>query len=340
MAPKTTMKVVFGSMTIGKPDTLGARVHTAEEGAKIIDTFQAHGHKEIDTARIYGNGTTEELLAAIDWQKRGIAMATKLYPNGASAFSFKAGALSYTHTPEDVHRGFEDSVKALGCEKIDMFYLHGPDRTHPFEDTLRAVNELYVAGKFKRWGVSNYQSWEVAKMCEICEKNGWVKPVAYQGVYHALQRRTEDELFPCLRHYGISFYAFQPLAGGFLTGRYTRDMEADSIEKGSRFDKNTVQGAMTRSRYWHDEYFDALDILKAAADKHQLTLGEVALRWMEHHSMMKPEYGDAIIVGASSVKHLEDNLTDLEKGPLPEDILVALEEGWKKVRGIAPKYWH
>lgn len=279
------------------------------------------------------------MLAELDWQKREIVMDTKLYPNAAiPGRNLSPTATQYTHTPADVRRGFEDSVKALGCKSIDMFYLHGPDRIHPFEDTLRTVNELHKEGRFERFGISNYQSWEVAKMCEICEKHGWIKPTVYQGVYHALQRRIEDELFPCLRHYGIAIYAFQPLAGGFLTGRYTRNQE--SFEPGSRFDPKIAQGALHRGRYWNEEYFDALDIIKEAADKHGLTLAEVALRWMEHHSAMKREFGDAIIVGASSVKHLEENLEDLEKGALPEDVLEALEKAWAKTRGVAPKYWH
>jgi aflatoxin B1 aldehyde reductase len=318
---------------------LGARVHTIEEAGKIVDVFQAHGHNEIDTARIYGNGSSEEILAKLDWQKRGLIMDTKLYPNGALiGRALSTGGLSYTHTPADVRRGFEDSVKALGCRDVDMFYLHGPDRINSLEETLRTVNELYKEGRFKRFGISNYMSWEVAKICEICEKNGWIKPTVYQGIYHVLQRRIEDELFPCLHHYSIALYAFQPLAGGFLTGRYTRDQ--DSFEPGSRFDPNKPQGQLHRGRYWNEEYFDGLDIIKATADKHGLSLAEVALRWIEHHSMMKREKGDAIIIGASSLRHLEENLADLEKGPLPEDVLEALEKAWAKTRGAAPRYWH
>ncbi|KAF8849387.1 Aldo/keto reductase [Acephala macrosclerotiorum] len=334
-SPSTKLKVVFGTMTIGKENTLGARVYTKEGANALIKVFQKHGHNEIDTARIYGGGSTEEILAETNWEKRGIIMDTKLYPN-------KGGALSsddnYDHTPEDVRRGLMASLKALNCKKIDMFYLHGPDRKHPFEDTLREVNKLHQEGYFTRFGVSNYMSWEVAKICEICEKNGWIKPVAYQGVYHALQRTIEAELVPCLRHYGIALYAFQPLAGGFLTGKFTRDQE--EFEPGSRFDPKKWQGSLHRGRYWNDSYFDALNIIKPVADKHGLTMAEVAMRWIEHHSFMKKEYDDAIIVGASSTKHLEENLLDLEKGPLPEDVVGALEKAWLKTKGVAPKYWH
>jgi aflatoxin B1 aldehyde reductase len=140
-------------------------------------------------------------------------MDTKLYPNANSSMQSHG---VYTHKPEDIRRGLIDSLEALNCTKVDLFYLHGPDRKTPFKDTLREVNQLYEEGRFNRFGLSNYMSWEVAKICEICEKNGWVKPTIYQGIYNALQRNIEAEHLPCLRHYGVALYAFQPLGGGFL----------------------------------------------------------------------------------------------------------------------------
>ena len=121
-----------------------------------------------------------------------------------------------------------------------MWYLHGPDRTTPYEETLRAVNELYKEGKFKRFGISNYMSWEVAEIVGICRANGWVQPTAYQGLYNAIQRKVEPELFPCLRKFGIAFYEFNPLGGGFFTGRY-RSID-DAGEPGSRYDASKTLG--------------------------------------------------------------------------------------------------
>jgi aflatoxin B1 aldehyde reductase len=275
------------------------------------------------------------MLADLKWQERNLIMDTKLYPNAGRPMD---KGEQYTHKPEDVRRGLLQSLKALKCEKIDMFYLHGPDRKTPFEDTLREVNELYKEGRFSRFGISNYMSWEVAQICEICERNEWIKPTVYQGIYHVLQRSIEGELFPCLRHYGISLYAFQPLAGGFLTGRYTRDQ--NEFEPGSRFDPKIPQGKLHHGRYWNEKYFDALDIIRAAAEKYGLSTAEVSLRWMVHHSLMKRENGDKVIVGASSVKHLEENLVDLEKEVLPEEVVEALEKAWIVAKGVAPKYWH
>lgn len=131
------------------------------------------------------------------------------------------------------------------------------------------------------------------------------------------------------------------VGGGFFTGRYTSPDA--QVEPGSRFDPEKGQGKVCpllslspplfniysyhslighlqnyRNRYWNDHYFRALSHIQSSADKHGLTLAEVALRWISHHSLLKREYGDAVIIGASSLKHIEENLVDLEKGPLRE----------------------
>jgi aflatoxin B1 aldehyde reductase len=318
-------------------DTIGARVHEPSQAAEIIDVFQKYGYNEVDTARTYGDGSSEEMLAAIHYQERGIVMDTKLYPTAGSALA-TATSDSYTHKPEDVRRGLINSLKALKTDKIDMFYLHGPDRKTPWEDTLGEVNKLHKEGLFNRFGISNYMSWEVAAICEICRRNDWISPVVYQGVYNMLQRTTEAELLPCLRKYNIVLYAFQPLAGGFLTGKFKRDQT--EFESGSRFDPKGLQGKIHQARYWNDAYFDALESIEAVAKKNLLTIAEVAMRWLKHHSELKGDLGDAIIVGASSLKHLEDNLSDLEKGPLPDDVVEVVEKAWPIVKGVAPNYWH
>ena len=245
----------------------------------------------------------------------------------------------WTHRPEHIRENVERSLKALQTDHVHMWYLHGPDRTTPYEDTLREVDKMYREGKFKWFAISNYMAWEVAQICEICERNGWVKPSVYQGVYNAIHRTVEQELFPCLRHYGMAYYNYNPLAGGYLTDRYHRDDKDESIEKGSRFDPSRWQGKMYRQRYWNDTFFNALDILRPVAKKHGLTEAECALRWMTNHSLLKREHGDAIIIGASNAKQLEQNLVDLEKGPLPEEVVQALDQAWETSRGASWKYW-
>jgi aflatoxin B1 aldehyde reductase len=179
----------------------------------------------------------------------------------------------------------------------------------------------------------------VAQICEICIRNGWKRPDVYQGVYNAVHRTVEQELIPCLRSYGIAFYEYNPLAGGFLTDRYQREAPGSDYERGSRFDPTRSQGASYRQRYWNDAHFDALDIIRPVVKKFGMTTAEAALRWVNHHSSMKKEYGDAVIVGASSSKQLEENLISLEKGPLPEEMVKAFDECWKVTKVASKPYF-
>ncbi|KAK6338636.1 hypothetical protein TWF696_009447 [Orbilia brochopaga] len=332
------MKIVFGAMSFGKPGTETSRITTVEECTEIIDLFTSRGYTELDTARIYGEGTSEELLGELNWQARGITMETKLYPSAnIPAFTTMP---RYTHHKGDVRRGLMDSLKALKADKIDMFYLHGPDRTVDFAVTLSEVNDLYNEGYFSRFGISNYAAWEVAYICETCEKNNWIKPSVYQGIYNAVTRGVELELIPCLRKYNMSLYIFNPLAGGLLTGKYTRD--TTDFEAGSRFDNNRFAGKMARGRYWNDAFFDAMEQITPVAKAHGLTEAECVLRWLVHHSALKKECGDAVILGASSIKYLKSNLDDVEKEPLPEAVVKAIDAGWAAVqaRGGVIKYFH
>ncbi|KAI0334260.1 Aldo/keto reductase [Cubamyces sp. BRFM 1775] len=333
---KSALNIVMGAMTFGAAGQEGARVHDLKDVEAILDIFQAHGHYEIDTARVYAGGTSEEYLGKIGWQKRGLVMDTKLYPT--TSWKGLPVHMQISHSPEDIRKFIDIQLKALNADSIDMWYLHGPDRTTPYEVTLKAVNDLYKEGKFKRFGISNYMSWEVAEIVGICKANGYIQPTAYQGLYNAIHRKVEPELFPCLRKFGISFYEFNPLGGGFFTGRY-RSTE-DKVEPGSRFDPNKHQGQGYRARYWKEPYFRALAQIEAVAEKHNLTMAEIALRWISHHSLMKREYGDAVLIGASSVKHIEQNLIDLEKGPLPEEVLKVLDEAWLSVMPYAAEYFH
>ncbi|KAI8992796.1 Aldo/keto reductase [Trametes punicea] len=333
---KSALNIVMGAMTFGEPGKEGARVHDLKDVEAILDIFQAHGHYEVDTARTYTGGTSEEYLGKINWQKRGLLIDTKLYPNAGRSHAHATERIS--HSPEDLRKFLDIQLKALKTDSVEMWYLHGPDRTTPYEVTLKAVNDLYKEGKFKRFGISNYMSWEVAEMVGICKANGYIQPTAYQGIYNAIHRKVEPELFPCLRKFGIAFYEFNPLGGGFFTGRY-RSIE-DEVEPGSRFDPTKGQGRNYRSRYWKEPYFRALAQIEAVAQKHNLTMAEIALRWISHHSLMKREYGDAVLIGASSVKHIEQNLIDLEKGPLPEEVLQVLDEAWLAVSPHATNYFH
>lgn len=326
-----------GAMTLGAAGKEQARIHDLSTASELLTTFQSHGHSEIDTASSCGEGTSETMLGSLELQERNLTVSTKYYPTFGRAVP-ESWDKTQRHTPEGLRSNLTSSLRALKTDKVDIWYLHAPDRSTPFAETFEAVDELYREGLFARLGLSNYQAWEVAQISELCRANEWKTPDVYQGVYNALHRGVEAELFACLRHYGMAFYAYNPLAGGYLTDRYTR--ETSEIEVGSRFDPERFQGRAFRRRYWNDAYFDALEGLRTVAKRVDLSEAECALRWLVHHSKLDGGMGDVIIVGASSVGHLESNLVDLEKGELPEEVVRVLDEGWEGCKGVSSDYWH
>ncbi|KAJ3791274.1 Aldo/keto reductase [Lentinula aff. detonsa] len=355
---KTELNVVMGSATFGEEGQPGARIHDLDKIEALLDIFRAHGHTDIDSAYFYAGGTSEVVLGKIDWKSKGLKLETKLpaifneqqktvhgteetvshtYKVQRSLLGWPLGA-DYLWNEQDIKIHILKSLKALDTEQLDIFYLHTPDRLTPYEVTMKAVNDLYREGYFKRFGISNYTSWEVAELVGICKANGYVLPSVYQGLYNAVHRAVEPELIPCLRKFGISFYGFNPLGGGLFTGRYTSP--EDDVGEGTRFDPNGVQGKLYRKRYWNDHYFEAMSSIRTAADAHELTMAEVALRWLCHHSVLKRDFGDSIIIGASSLDHVKQNLVDLEKGPLPAEVIDALDKGWEIVRPYASPYYH
>ncbi|KAF9342773.1 hypothetical protein BGX26_006875, partial [Mortierella sp. AD094] len=220
----TTPRVILGTMTFGlegtNPDNTTARVFGTEKVKPFLDTFHSHGHTEIDTARAYCWGDTEKVLGQL--AIGDFSVGTKVWPTIPNA-----------HGPENLGRVLRESLAALNVPKVDIFYLHAPDYTTPFEETAKAIDGLYREGLFERFGLSNYASWEVTLIYKICEQNGYVLPTVYQGMYNPLARSVVPELLPCLKKLKISFYAYNPIGGGLLTGKYKFE---DQVIEGGRYD--------------------------------------------------------------------------------------------------------
>lgn len=147
-----------------------------------------------------------------------------------------------------------------------------------------------------------------------------------------MTRRAEVELNACRDHFGLRFYAYNPMCGGLLTGRYGKFEDAPT--DGRFTHRPNYQG-----RYWKKSFFDAVDLLKAAAAKHGIGTVEATYRWLAYHSMLNGERGDAILVGASKLHHLQQNMATLQAGPLPEELVQAFEEAWRITKGDSPEYF-
>ncbi|KAI8929603.1 Aldo/keto reductase [Entophlyctis helioformis] len=315
-------KVVFGTMTFGVGD--GGRISDRQEMRDILSLLTTYGIDELDTARMYCDGNTEEVLAELQVQP-SFKLATKAFP-------FQPGM----HEPARLWKQFRESMAALKSQTVDIFYLHAPDHPTPIADTLGAVNEMHAQGLFKEFGLSNYSAWQVMEVYGICKANGYVLPTVYQGRYNAISRDVEPELFPCLRKLGIRFYAYNPLSGGLLTGKY----EMAAVPTEGRFVPTTVQGDRYRQRFWNETYFEVLGQIKEVVAAHGLTMQEVAHRWIAHHSKLDFAKGDAIIIGASSLAQARENLADIHKTePLPVAVLAALDVAWHQTMFLAPTYF-
>ncbi|KAM6173436.1 aflatoxin B1 aldehyde reductase member 2 isoform 2-T2 [Erethizon dorsatum] len=215
---------VLGTMEMG-------RRMDASASAAAVRAFQERGHTELDTAFMYSDGQSESILGGLGLGLGGadcrVKIATKANPWDGK-----------TLKPDSVRSQLETSLKRLQCPRVDLFYLHAPDHGTPVEETLRACQQLHQEDKFVELGLSNYAAWEVAEICTLCKKNGWILPTVYQGMYNVTTRQVETELFPCLKHFGLRFYAYNPLAGGLLTGRYKYE-DKDGKQPVGRFFGNS-----------------------------------------------------------------------------------------------------
>jgi len=201
-------RIILGLMTFGPDPAAGARITSLDEYKKVLDYFQSKGYNEVDTARAYIGGEQEAFTAAAGWKERGLTLATKHYP-------FSPGQ----HSSEKLRAAITTSLKGLDTDCGDIYYLHAADRSVPFEDTLREVDKLHKEGKFVRLGLSNFTAFEVAEVVMTCKANGWVRPTIYQGMYNAITRNIESELFVACRRYGLDIVIYNPLAGGLFSGK-------------------------------------------------------------------------------------------------------------------------
>ena len=310
------MKQILGTMTFGdQVDQDTAR--------QMLQQFTRAGNHDLDTAHIYCDGRTEEMLGRLlpAEARDKLFIASKVNPWNDNGLQ-----------PAQVKQQLAETLHRLGTDRVDLLYLHSPDLDTPVAETLQACFELFQQGKFKQFGLSNYASWQVAEVVETCRHNGWMQPTVYQGMYNALTRDVERELFPCLRNYGMRFYAYNPLAGGMLTGKH---LSIDDIPDSGRF--NVERGYL--DRYWKQDYFNVLQELQDACEELDLKPVEVALSWLVNHSLLDDARADGIILGASRVAHLDENMQACSHAPLDPSILEILDRGWEIIKPNCFKYF-
>jgi len=305
-------RLVLGTMTFGKQVD-------ESTASSMLDLALERGINFVDTANVYTGGSSEEILGRTLKERRDkVVLASKVgIPVGQTP-------LDRGLSKKTIEHQCELSLKRLQTDVIDLYYLHQPDASTPIDESLDALAGLMRQGKIREFAVSNYSAWRICQMHSLAEKKGMPAPAAVQPVYNLLARRIESELLPMCRELGMLSIVYNPLAGGILTGKHGVDVHPPA---GTRFDNNDVY----RSRYWRPENFAAVDRLKTAAGARSLV--SVSLSWMLHHTPV-----DCIILGASSLAQLKQNLDAAGSGPLNDELLAACEEIWPALRGVAPDY--
>lgn len=256
--------------------------------AAIVDRALGLGVNFIDTAESYSDGVSEELLGkALKGRRHEVVLATK------------TGSLA--EPPPRLTRArilgrLEASLKRLGTDHVDLYYLHFPDPLTPIEESLRAMEDMVRSGKVIYPACSNYSGWQIAEMLGICRSAGLAPPVVSQSPYNLLDRRVAAEVIPACLNFGLSLVPYSPLAGGFLTGKYRPGEPAPSGSRGEdndRFHKLWLQ----------DGNFAALDRYRRFAEARGHSSGELALAWLAAQPVVC-----SVIAGATSPEQVELNV--------------------------------
>ena len=306
-------RVVLGTMTFGSQvDETEAR--------QMVDRSLAAGINMFDTANAYNAGESERMLgAALEGRRSDVLIATKVFnPMGEA--------------PEDkglseaaIHKAINASLERLRTDYVDVYYFHQPDRATPIEESLAAMDALVEAGKVRHLGVSNYAAWQVSEINCLRAEQGRPPVLVSQQMYNLLARRIEEEYASYSEHANLFDIVYNPLAGGLLTGKHAA---GSTPQQGTRFTQE-----MYRRRYWDEAHFDAVERLRSLASDAGLSLVELSFRWLLSRPLV-----DAVLVGASSIDHLESNLTACDGSSLDQEVSRRCDEVWADLRGPAAAY--
>ena len=279
-------ELCLGTMTFGRE---------ADEATSrdIIDRFLDAGGNFVDTADVYADGASEEILGrALGGRRNDVVLATKVrFPTGP-------GPNDHGASRAHIRMGVDASLRRLGTDWIDLYQIHCWDASTPLEETISTLDDLVHAGKIRYAGASNYTAWQLAKALGLAALRGWEPFVSLQPEYSLITRDIERELLPLCRDAGLAVLPWSPLAGGVLTGKYR---EGEEFPKGTR-GADTEESIEFTYRL-HERAWSIVDAVRKVAEEAGKTPSQVALNWIVHRPGVT-----APIIGARNMSQLEDNL--------------------------------
>ncbi|SNC75525.1 Predicted oxidoreductase [Hymenobacter gelipurpurascens] len=271
----------------------------------------------IDTANVYSEGLSEELTGQsihnLGLSRHDLVLATKV--RGKMGEGPNDAGLTRKHIFQQV----DDSLRRLKTDYIDLYQTHSYDPLTPLEETLRALDDLVRSGKVRYIGASNLAAWQLMKALSYSTYNHVEKYVSLQAYYTVAGRDLERELVPLLQDQKVGLMVWSPLAGGFLSGKFTRESQNEEGARRTGFDFPPVD---------KDKAFDILDVLRPMAEAKGVSVAQVALAWLLHHPVVT-----SVIIGAKKMEQLEDNLKAVDVQLTPEDLQKLAE-----ISQLAPEY--
>ncbi|RDJ27047.1 aldo/keto reductase [Bosea caraganae] len=245
------------------------------ESRRIIDAARGAGVNFIDTADAYNAGGSEEVVGrAIAANRHDWVLATKV------ANPMGPGPHQNGLSRKWLMQACEDSLRRLGTEFVDIYYLHKEDHTVPLAESVRAVGDLVRQGKIRHFGVSNYRSWRVAEICRLCDELGIDRPVVSQPYYNAMNRMPEVEHLPACGFYGLGVASYSPLARGVLTAKYEPGHAPAEGTRAGRGDKRIMQSE------WREESLVIARTIRDHAAARGLTPVQFAVRWVLNNKLV------------------------------------------------------
>jgi aryl-alcohol dehydrogenase-like predicted oxidoreductase len=294
----------LGTMTFGEDWGWGA---AKDEARKIYDGFREAGGNFIDTANLYTNGASERFVGEfIAGCREEVVVATK-YTNAAPGKDANAGG----NQRKNMVQAVEASLRRLGTDYLDLYWLHIWDQVTPTEEVMRAFDDLVRAGKVLYIGVSDAPAWVVAKSNTLAELRGWTRYVGLQIEYSLLERTVERELIPVAKDQGLTVLAWSPLRSGLLTGKYLPENKETAESKEARLNTEMMKGFASVDEAGRRTVREVVTLAKEMG----VTPAQVALAWLRHRSVPVIP-----IIGARTLAQLNDNLGSLETTFSPEQL--------------------
>lgn len=279
-------ELCLGTMTFGRE----ADERTSKA---IVDRFLDAGGTFVDTANVYSQGASEEITGrALGKRRSEVVLATKV------RFPMGDGANDVGLSRRNIRLQVEASLRRLGTEWIDLYQVHCWDARTPLEETLSALNDLVHEGKVRYLGASNFAGWHLAKALGLAAAHGWEPFVCLQPEYSLVTRDADRELLPLCRSEGLGVIPWSPLAGGVLTGKYTKDAEFPEGTRGAEIENPIMFTYRLDDRAWK-----VVDAVSDVAAKTGRSNAQIALNWVAN-----TEGITAPIIGARNLTQLEDNL--------------------------------